>query len=304
MALFTGCNGSEDLPSTSTTEPTITTTAATEDVNATIPETIAVSDSTHSTESTTAPVTENGTTASAVSGVTSGTAATTTKQNTAATKQSTAAPKKPTTTAEIVAYFNAAANKVKTAKPGYSHKARTIIDDKKVSSPNGFINTVAPPIINMAKGFWSDWSEPNVVAKGSNHNDFPVSGQSWSSKLDPSWVKSATCTTQGSSYKIRIVLKDERVATLPTDQTKTKHGQVIKAFTKGEIADGASEMGVDISTFDCTYSGNYIEYTVDIATGNVKSATYYTSATVHLIAKYGLTVDATLPLAQEHVYTF
>ena len=199
-------------------------------------------------------------------------------------------------------YFNKAANKVKTDKPGYTYKARTIIDEKKVSSPNKAIDTIAPPILNMVKGIWANWSDEVIVAKGADHKAFPVSGQSWASRLDPSWVKSAACTDKGSVYEIKIVLKDERVSELPANQTATRHGQVIRAFAKDEVAGAAERVGVQVLQFDALYSGSYVQCTIDKATGSMKSATYCVDMMADMTARVLVTISATIPVVQEDVY--
>jgi len=221
---------------------------------------------------------------------------TTTKAETTA-----AATKKPETKAEILDYFNAAMRKVRSDKPGYTSQERTIIDDTKISSSKGWINTFAPPIIRMAKGLWSDWTDPSVKAKGADHSGLrPIVD------IQPAWVKSATCTESGGAYNIRIYLVDERVRELPVNEADTMHGKVIACFTKGDITDGAGDVGVDISKFDCLYSGSYIDCTINKSTGAITKLTTYNQAQVDLEAKVPVlgTLDASLPLAQERVYTF
>lgn len=303
MAACTGGGSGEEESSAADTTAAVTE-ESTEDVfgevsnPATDDETTAPSESTQeSTEPSTAETTTDAVTTTADK--TDSAATTTTKPVT-----TTKANAKPSTTAEIVAYFNTASNKVKTDKPGYSLTSRTIIDDTKVSSPSGFIDTIAPPIIRMAKSSWDKWSDPVAVAKGASHNEYPVSGQSWSSKLQADWVKSASCTESGSNFTIKIVMKDETVSELPVSGTTTKHGQVLKVFTKAEIADGASELGVNIQRFSCAYSGCSVEIVVDKASGSIKKATYYINSQVDMQVKLGFTLEASIPLAQEHVYTF
>jgi hypothetical protein len=291
VALFAACGDKKPEETTTKVTGETTTEEQTLDVDATEATTEAPEETTEDTTTDLDATTDPDATAGA--------------EATTVAVTTTATPKKPGTKAEILTYFNTIANRVKTEKPGFVWKDRTIIDDKKISSPNAFINTISPPIINMAKGVWSNWSDDRVVKKGDNHDgDFPVGGQSWSSRLKPEWVKSATCTESGNTYHIHIVLNDERVPELPEDPLTTIHGQVIKAFAKGEIADGASSVGVNIEKFDALYSGSYIDCTVDKNTGNFKSATYYVSCIATLKAKLGFTVEATLPLAQEKVYTF
>jgi len=303
LTMLAGCGNNEPAA----TEPESTTTAC--DSTAPVTETTTEAATEAATELTTAATTETpAETSTAAPASSSTTAATTVRPTTTrppvTTTAKPTAPAKPGTTAEIVAYFNAAANKVKADKPGYTYKARTVIDEKRVSSPNRLLDKAAPPILSMVKGFWANWTPDEVIAKGGDHSEFPVAGQSQAGKLEPSWVKSAVCTEKGGVYDIKIVLKDERVPALPAERTSTKHGQLVAVFTKAEIADGASRLGVKITQFDALYSGCYVQCTVDKAAGSMKSATYYLDMTAELTARVPVlgSISATIPIAQESVY--
>ncbi|MCL2106240.1 MAG: hypothetical protein FWH26_04160 [Oscillospiraceae bacterium] len=202
-----------------------------------------------------------------------GSTATTTTTTTAAT--TTAADKKPTTTAEIVEYFNKSANKVKTDKPGYSWRDRAIIDKDSVSISSRTLQAMAPTLISWAEGLFAKWTEKDTVAKGANHNDFPVSGQSWSSTLTPAMVSSAICTDAGTVYKIKITLKDEKLSELPVNPTTTNHGKAMNLMTKKVLEEGTANIPLlKITQFAPTYTGSYIDCTIDKATGNIKSINY------------------------------
>jgi len=200
---------------------------------------------------------------------------------------------------EIVAYVNEVMAKVREEKPGYTKQERTHIDDKKITSSSGFIQSIAPPIIRMAKNTYSNWSDPKVKEKGGNHD-----GVMPKTDLKDSWVKSASLKDSGSTYNIRINLVDERVRELPANDKDTMHGKITMSFTKSDIEDGAGKVGVKILKFDCLYNGSYIEMTVDKATGLPKKIVAYTAEKVDLEAKLAFTVDASLPLANETMYTF
>ena len=288
LLAFTACGNKNDP----VTEPD-TTTAEDVQANATTEDTTTLEDDTSEGGETTD---EAGTTtaeeASTQPGETTVTEVTTTKALPAG---------KPSTTAEIIDYFNAAMRKVRADKPGYTSQERTIIDDTKISSSKGWLNTFAPPVIRAAKGLWSNWTDPSVKAKGSDHNGLrPIVD------IQPAWVKSATCTESGSAYNIRIYLVDERVRELPVNEADTMHGKAIACFTKGDIADGAGDVGVDITRFDCLYSGSYIDCSINKSTGAITKLTTYNQAQVELEAKVPVlgTLDASLPLAQERVFTF
>ena len=223
---------------------------------------------------------------------------------TSTTEATTAANQKPGTKAEILAYYNAAVKKAKADKPGYSVSERTLIDDKKISSSKGWINSVAPGIVSMARGSFSKWSDPEVTAKGASHSDLPPFAD-----IKAEWVKSASCTESGGNYQIKIVLIDERVPDLPENSRNTIHGQVLRngVYTRPSIQDGADTIGgLEINKFACHYSGCYLDATVGKAAGAIAKITTLVSCQADVEAKLPVfgTLDASVPLANESLYTF
>ena len=207
---------------------------------------------------------------------------------------------KPATKAEIIAYINTMMNKVRAEKPGYTFTERTVIDDSRISSSSGLINTVAPPAIRMAKGLWSNWTDPSVKAKGADHN-----GVHPKVDLTDKMIKSATCTESGGVYTIRVYFIDEHVPELPVDEKSTMHGRVMSAMEKGGIEDGVSKIpGLTMNKFDILYSGSYIEMTIDKATGMPKKINSYVDMYVNMEAKLGFNVDAAIPIGGDRVFTF
>ncbi|MCL2445383.1 MAG: hypothetical protein FWD06_01260 [Oscillospiraceae bacterium] len=219
------------------------------------------------------------------------------------TTTTTAAPT-PQTVAEIVAFYNTAANRVKTNRPGYSLTDRTIIDDRLVEVPWAF-RAIAPGVIRMTQNLWGAWSEPEVVARGTNHDDFFAEGQSWASRLQPGWVQSATLQQVGQEYHITIAMHDEHVPVLPHDGSTTHHGQVMKVFTHADIMEGVENLlGIDILAWDALYSGSYLQARVCSRTHNLLHVRFFINATVHTqIRTIGITSNVTLPIAQEYVFT-
>ena len=228
---------------------------------------------------------------------------TTAEETTTEIVATTAAPT-PQTMAEIVAFYNAAANRVKTDRPGFSQTDRTHIDDRSVEVPWVF-RAIAPGIIRLTQNLWGSWSEPEVVAAGDNHNGFFAEGQAWSSRLQPAWVQSATLQQVGQEYHITIAMRDEHVPVLPQDGTTTRHGQVMKVFTHADIMDGVESLpGIDILGWDATYSGSYLQARVCARTHNLLHVRFFINATVNAqIRTIGITNNVVLPIAQEYVFT-
>ena len=184
-------------------------------------------------------------------------------------EEATDALEKPGTIAEIVAYYNDAANKVKTGKPGYSCTEQTNINS---------INGGAQWLVNIVnRAITDETPQAATVAKGANHNDFAVPGKDWASKLNASAVQSATCTEKGNVYEIRINMKRESQVDLPRNVEDHQHGRAFKVYNAGMIYDvmaGYEGLG-RITKFAPTYRDCYILCTIDKETGNMKSAQYY-----------------------------
>ncbi|MCR4616439.1 MAG: hypothetical protein K5756_09880 [Clostridiales bacterium] len=190
----------------------------------------------------------------------------------------------PSTIPEIVEYFNAASNAIKVDKPGYtatnSHKIG------KITSESKFIEKVAGWIVPM----FDEDPKVTTVAKGANHNNYPVAGQSWSSKLEPSAVSSATCIEKGDNYIIEIKLKSESLADLPKDPSKTNHGKVVSVLTADEVYTETDKFKsiASIESFAPTYSNSFIKCTVNKNTGKVVNSEYHFNTNAKVKAKVKL----------------
>ncbi len=228
-----------------------------------------------------------------------GTESTTGDDTTTGTNTVTTKPSKPTTVAEIVAYYNAAANKVRSGEATYSLKTTNIIG--KITSPNSGIEGLANRIVPMFD------QKPAVSENPAG--EFPVKGQSYGSKLQPVAIKQADCIDidKGSVYEITLKFKDEQLSDLPADPSKTNHGKALNVLKADQVYEQTNkfEFLVAIESFVPKYSGSYIKCTVDKATGNMKTATFYhnTIATVTAKPLVGKRIVATVPfgIKQEFV---
>ena len=285
---FAACGGKDDTAETTTVSDETTTEAIAAD--ATTSETL--------TDETTAPA-DDATTVDETTAVDATTAVgETTVAGETTTAATTTAPK---TTAEVIAYFNTAANAVKTDKPGYTKKTNNVIGN--ITSSNGVITSLAQKIVPM----FPTENDPVTVAKGASHNDFPVAGKSWASKLDASSVKSATCKQNGKFYEIDIRFKDESLNDLPTNPQATKHGTAMTVLSAPEVYEQTDKIPsflVSIKSFAPTYSGSYITCKINAATGKMVSAVYYFSTIASVGAKVvGGSLTATVPFAIKDNFT-
>ena len=207
-----------------------------------------------------------------------------------------AANKIPSTPAEVVAAFNNAANAVKADKPGYKKTEHNIIDDIKTGTK---LDSMIPGIV---KAFPTEGPSANV-AKGASHNDFPVAGGK--TALTVGMVKSATAKAAGNgSYTIAIYMKDEKLASLPTNPAATNHGKAFNVLSKAVVDEQVASIPlVSISKFQPTYSGSYVKATIN-ADGKMVKAEYlfYTKA-ILAVKAIGLKLDVYVPFGVQQNYT-
>lgn len=214
------------------------------------------------------------------------------------------AQKKPATKAEIVAYFNAAANKVKAEKPGVTKTEEISFHVKG----DGMIASIANTVQNALKKNGTLTPDPITVKKGASHNAvFPVENQSWSSRLSSDAVASASCTEKNGAYTLIIRMKDEHIS---YEQAKkplqTKHGQVVDILKTSEIEEQMQSLKrfVTLHDLDQTYSGTTITCTIDPNSGKMRSARYLIISNAVIKASAPLvgdaTVDATVTFDQNY----
>ncbi|MDR0531903.1 MAG: hypothetical protein LBG83_07565 [Oscillospiraceae bacterium] len=235
-------------------------------------------------------------------------AASTTAATTNTTAETTTAARTPKGKSEIVAYFNQAANRVKTEKPGYSWHDRVLIDRDNMACSNKLLNGAIPTILSIFNGIakFGQWQPQDSVAAGADHNEFPVSGKSWASKLAPDMVKSAACAEENGSYQIVIVLNDEDVPTLPQDPSVLRTGKVMNAWGYDELVENAksAEPFVVITNFATNYRDAQVACTIDQATGRLQRVRYTLACEMQIDVKQFGQAHATVPLTREAEYWF
>lgn len=201
-----------------------------------------------------------------------------------ATEEATEAAKKPEGTAAIVEYFNTAVNKVKTDAKSVKQNHVTNYLAKSPTIPGGLIT-------GIYKGLGGDdWLDKTLAKNGQGaatytgadiDAKFPVEGESWASKLTAADVKSATCTEKNGVYTITIVTKADGKS------DSVKHGQghnpkVHNVVLPGVVNDnipGPAAGLIGTAAMDYPYGKAVI--TVDVATGNVKTAEYDVQWTIN-----------------------
>lgn len=186
--------------------------------------------------------------------------------STTSAEETTAAEKSaPQTVEEIVAYFNASANKIKpTAKKVVKNYEKRIIDEDRLVFPESLESTAR----SMISTFMKDDNDPIVYETREDiTNEFIVPDQSYVSKLEPKYVEKAICVDKGNQYVITIELKDQKNPTAGVGI-----GAVCDVIEANEVAEGASF----VEKFETNYSDCKIIATVDKATERVVHIQYST----------------------------
>ncbi len=208
--------------------------------------------------------------------------------------------KKPSTTKEIVEYFNKAVDGVKTGAK--SVKQHSIVN--YLAEPTK-IGDGLKGIYNMLGG--DSWLDDTLQANSTGEatytgadikKNYPVENESWASKLTADDVKSATCTEANGIYTIKIVTKaDAKTSTV-------KHGQghnpkvfsvVLPATINENIPGIAKGITGDVTM---NYPSGSATITVDAETGRVLTATYDAHWTINFDK-----MATSLPFATKFTYT-
>ncbi len=187
------------------------------------------------------------------------------------TTETTTQPQLPSSTQDIVELFNESANKIKTSASSVTKNfEKRIVNKDRLVVPAGLQSTAD----SMISSFMKDDTDPIVyTGKDAIKENFIVPGQSYVSKLDPSYVSKATCTDNGDTYEIYIKLKSQ---TSPTAGSGI--GAVCDVIEAGEVAEKAPF----VEKFTTEYYNCEITATVDKETDQVTHIVYSTPLTLNI----------------------
>ncbi len=249
-------------------------------------------------ETTAAPVQE-ATTAAPTQEATTSASTQTPEQTTAASTQeaTTAAPAAsgaPQGTAAIVAYYNTAANKIKT-------NAKSVTRNFEDNQHNEDKLIVPSALQSTGKSLISTFLKPNNTPETYDGADaikasFPIPGESYVSKLTESAVQSAECKDNGSEYEITIVAKTEKNPTygqgvsggfeiIGTDAVMDAAGFIVKSF--------------ETEYYDCT-----VKCKVDKATGNITWINFSTPVVMSISTKVGIDAQVGMTFIKDFTITY
>ncbi|MBR0112195.1 MAG: hypothetical protein IJM02_00440, partial [Clostridia bacterium] len=200
--------------------------------------------------------------------------ATTTKATTIAKPK----PKVPSSKAEIVALYNAATSRAASAKPGYTKKRVTQLNNLQMGALSRL------DVVREAVGdFMGEGTTNTTVSKGKfNGKDLKVS------TLKESEVQSATCTLSpdGKYYDITITLKNE------TNLSKKSSaiGKITDDYKDAdEMKAGMAEGGAGVDSIDLKSTSVVIKAKINVENKNFSSLshTLKMAATFHNV-KYSI----------------
>ncbi len=194
----------------------------------------------------------------------------------------TEAPKAPQTKAEIVEYFNNSINEVKPKAKKITRNYEKITINGSLTLPSS-LNTILK-ILGGADSFVGGQLEKNSKLEPevlSDKNKFPVEDETWSSKLTPADVKSATLTESNGKYVITITTVDD------AKSDSVKHGQghapkALNAVLPGIVNDNIPSVATSmVGTAKMGYPSSSIKVVIDPATGHVEKADYSLNWTIY-----------------------
>lgn len=205
--------------------------------------------------------------------------------------------------ADILGYFNTAINKVKP-------NAKTVTLTKETNSragdvtgklPLGISTGMADSVISAFMGDKkaADMPAPATTVEAKNAM-FPVENESWSSKLTEADIDSAACKEDNGVYTITIKVKEDPLSK-DTAHGVGHNGKVFSVIQRGIVMDNIPSIAKGIlSDAETGHKDGVVTITVDKATGNVTSANYYFTWTLHVM---GSGLDANMVFGLEKQFT-
>ena len=200
--------------------------------------------------------------------------------------------------AEIVNLYNTAANKIKpNAKSITRNYSKVKSLDKYLELPSAISSLGKWAINTFVKG--SD--EPLTFStKEEITANFPVGGESYTSKLTADMVKSATCKDTGKAYDITIVLYNDKI-------TSPKKGTGYAGVFNTVSASTFDEINVPGTTFETVKINGIngkIQCKIDKSTERVTDVIFTNTDVLHLGVKVaGSNLNVKFALSSENSYS-
>lgn len=195
------------------------------------------------------------------------------------------------TPAEIVAYFNKSANKVKTDAVKVTRNWEDLHADNEYLEVPSALQAIGKTLMTtfLKKDetplVWS--TKDDIIA------NFPVKGQTFVSNTTEADIAEATCEDDGTYYNIKLKYKE------CTDPTGTGCDSAFNIMRADDVYEAASM----VQKFSVKYYDAVIECKIDKATGNMVSATYTLPMIMQVTAKVIVSIDAQVGMTFIDDYT-
>lgn len=187
----------------------------------------------------------------------------------------------PSTKAEILALYNKAANNVKTNAKKVTRNYQDLQhNEDKLVVPSALQSVGGPLISRFLK---KDETPVEHTTKEAIIANFPVNGQTYSSKATEADLADAKCTDDGKYYNITLTFKE------CVDPVDTGAASAFTVIKQQEIYDAA---GAIIKQASATYYDAVITCKIEKSTGNLVSANYKLPIILNVKAQVLVTLDA------------
>ena len=205
-----------------------------------------------------------------------------------ATTQAPATDGAPQGVAAILAYYNTAANKIKTEAAtvtrnyeDYQHnEEKLVVPSALKSAGSSLIGT-----------FLKKNDTPEIYEGGELQN-FYIPGESYVSKLTEADIASAECKDNGSEYEITIVAK--------TENNPTNGAGVAAGFEIIQTSDVMDAAGFIVKSFDTEYYNCTINCKIDKATGHVTWINFSTPIVMNVASKIGINATVGMTFVKDY----
>lgn len=179
------------------------------------------------------------------------------------------------TKAQIVSLYNNAVNGAKKNSKSIKQNYAKNTPADNTKNRNKLLQSVVDSVVKRYSG--EDKAKHNKVytSDADKKVNFPVSGESWASKLTADDVKKASITESDGTYTIRLELKDDSQANLKAGEGHM--GKGISLVTVEQIADTAGKSGmrfIEKDSIKLTHWDGVIKADVDKKTGRLKTANF------------------------------
>lgn len=200
--------------------------------------------------------------------------------------------------AEIVSMYNTAANKIKpTAKTITRNYCKKDNLPEYLELPSA-ISSIGEWAINQ---FVKGSDEPAIFDEKEEIDEyFPISYESYTSKLTADMVKSATCVEDGNTYKITIILKNDSIT---SPKKGTGYAGVFNTVNASTFED-ISIPGTTFESVKCNGINGKIQCTIDTSTQRISYLNLKNTDILDLQVKVGgKQFKVKMAFANENDYT-